>query len=78
MLPGLQSRVQVNRTTTDTHNQQLEKMLTKLNMKQIKVHLEEETTKLTTKAEGKEVKCDFRIEKETNKQQTQADDKEIK
>ena len=27
-------------------------------------------------AEGKEVKCDFRIEKETSKKQTQADGKE--
>ena len=47
-------------------NQQLEKMLRKVDMEQTKVLLEEEKTKLTTVTEGEEV-CDFRIEKETKK-----------
>ena len=34
-------------------------------------------TKLAKVAEGKEVKCDFRIEKKTNKEQTQTDGKEF-
>ena len=56
--------------------QQLEKMFRKLDMKQTKVLLEEEKTKLTTVTKGEEVKCDFRIEKETNKKQAQTHDKE--
>ena len=56
-------------------DQQLEKMLRMLHMEQNKVLLEEEKTKLTTVAEGEEVKCDFRIEKEANKKQTQTDGK---
>ena len=52
-------------------DQQLEKMLRKLDMKQTKVLLEEEKTKLLTVTEGEEVKCDFRIEKETNKRHKQ-------
>ena len=56
-------------------DQQLEKMLRKLDMEQTKVLLEEEKTKLTV-TEGEEVKCDFRIEKETNKKQAQTDSKE--
>ena len=67
--------MQVNKTTIDTCDEQLEKMLRKLDMEQNKVLLEAEKTKLTTVAEGKEVKCDFRSEKETNKQ-AQTDDKE--
>ena len=54
----------------------MEKILRKLDMEQNKVLLEEEKTKLTTVAEGEEVKCDFRIEIETNKKQTQTEDKE--
>ena len=57
-------------------NQQLEKMLRKVDMEQTKVLLEEEKTKLTTVTEGEEVKCYFRIEKETNKKQGQTDGKE--
>ena len=55
-------------------DQQLEKMLRKLDMEQ-KVLLEEKT-KLIPVAEGEEVNCDFRIEKETNKKQAQTDGKE--
>ena len=51
-------------------------MLRKPDMELIKALLEEEKTKLTTVAEGEEVKCDFRIEKETNMKQTQTDGKE--
>ena len=76
ILPGIQSWGQVNKTTTDICNQQLEKMLRKLNMEQNKVLLEEKNTKLTTVTEGKEVKYDFRIETETKKKQTQTDGKE--
>ena len=50
-------------------------MITKFNMEQNKVHLEEEKTKLTREVEEEEVKCDFRIEKKTNKKQTETDDK---
>ena len=75
ILPWIQSWVQVNKTTKDMCNQQLEKMLRKADMEQTKVLLEEEKTKLTTVTEGEEV-CDFRIEKETNKKQAQTDDKE--
>ena len=57
-------------------DEQLEKMLRKLDMEQTKVLLEEEKTKLTTVTKGEEVKCDFRIEKETNKKQAQKDGKE--
>ena len=57
-------------------DQQLEKMLRKLDMEQTKVLLEEEKTKLIPVAEGEEVNCDFRIEKETNKKQAQTDGKE--
>ena len=57
-------------------DQQLEKMLRKLDMEQTKILLKEEKTKLTTVTEGGEVICDFRIEKETNKKQAQTDDKE--
>ena len=56
-------------------NQQLEKMLRKVDMEQTKLLLEEEKTKLTTVTEGEEV-CDFRIEKETKKNQAQTDGKE--
>ena len=48
-------------------------MLRKLDMEQTKVLSEEEKTKLTTLAEGEEVKCDFRIEKEINKNKKQAE-----
>ena len=54
-------------------DQQLEKMLRKLDMEQTKVLLEEEKIKLTIVTKGEEVKCDFRIEKETNKKQAQTD-----
>ena len=57
-------------------DEQLEKMLRKLDMEQTKVLLKEEKTKLTTVTKGEEVKCDFRIEKETNKKQAQTDGKE--
>ena len=57
-------------------DQQLEKMLRKLDMEQTKVLLEEEKTKLTTVTEGEEVSCDFRIEKEAKKKQAQTDGKE--
>ena len=43
-------------------------MITKFNMEQNKVHLEEEKTKLTREVEEEKVKCDFRIEKK-NKQE---------
>ena len=66
ILPWIQSWAQVNKTAIDMCNQQLEKMLRKLDMEQTKVLLEEEKTKLTTVTEGEEV-CDFRIEKETKK-----------
>ena len=56
-------------------NQQLEKVLGKLDMEQNKVLLEEKT-KLTTVAEGEQLKCDFRIEKETYKKQIQTDGNE--
>ena len=59
-------------------DQQLEKMIRKLNMEQNKVLLEEEKTKLTSVAEGEEIKCDFRIENQTNKKQTETYDKEYK
>ena len=75
ILPWIHSWVQVNKTTIDMCDQQLEKMLRKLDMEQTKVLLEEEKTKLTV-TEGEEVKCDFRIEKETNKKQAQTDSKE--
>ena len=65
-----------SRHTIDMCDQQLEKMLRKLDMEQTKVLLEEEKTKLTTLTEGEEVKCDFRIEKEINKKQAQTDGKE--
>ena len=39
-------------------NQQLEKILRKLDMEQNKVLLEEEKTKLTTVAEDEDVKCE--------------------
>ena len=57
-------------------NQQLEKMLRKLDMEQTKVLLEEEKAKLRAVTKGEEIKCDFRIEKETNKKQAQTDGKE--
>ena len=66
-----QSWAQVNKIAIDMCDQQLEKMLRKLDMKQTKVLLEEEKTKLITVTEGEEVKCDFRIEKETNKRHKQ-------
>ena len=78
ILPWTQSWAQVNKTTTDISNQQLEKMFRKLAMEQTKVLLEEEKTKLTTVTEGEEIKCDFRIEKETSKKQAQIDGKEYK
>ena len=65
-----------SRHTIDMCDQQLEKMLRKLDMEQTKVLLEEEKTKLTTLTEDEEVKCDFRIEKEINKKQAQTDGKE--
>ena len=68
ILPGIQSWEQVNRTTIEMCNQQLKNMITKFNMEQNKVHLEEEKTKLTREVEEEEVKCDFRIEKK-NKQE---------
>ena len=76
ILPWIQSWAQVNKTAIDMCDQQLEKMLRKLDMEQTKVLLEEEKTKLTTVTKGEEVKCDFRIEKETNKKQAQTDGKE--
>ena len=76
ILPGIQLWAQVNKTTTDMCNQQLQKMLRKLDIEQNKVLLEEEKTELTTVTEGEEVKCDFTIEKEINKKQTQTDGKE--
>ena len=78
ILPWTQSWAQVNKTTTDISNQQLEKMFRKLAMEQTKVLLEEEKTKLTTVTEGEEIKCDFRTEKETSKKQAQIDGKEYK
>ena len=48
ILPWIQSWAQVNKTAIDMCNQQLEKMLRKLDMEQTKVLLEEEKTKLTT------------------------------
>ena len=57
-------------------DQQLEKMLRKLDMEQTKVLLEDEKTKLITVTEGEEVKCNFRIEKEKNKKQAQTGGKE--
>ena len=75
ILPAIQSWAQVNRTTIEICNQQLEKMLRKLHMEQYKALLEEKKTKLTTVAKGEEVKGDFRIEKETHKH-TQIDGKE--
>ena len=65
ILPWIQSWVQVNKTTIDMCDQQLEKMLRKLDMEQTKVLLKEEKTKLTL-TQGEEVKCDFRIEKYNN------------
>ena len=56
-------------------DQQLEKMLRKLDMERTKVLLEKENTELTTVTEGEEIKYDFRIEKEANKQ-AQTDGKE--
>ena len=56
-----------------TGPQQLEEMLRKLDMEQIKLLLKEEKTKLATVAEDEEVKCHFRIEKEKKKKQTQTD-----
>ena len=76
ILPWIQSWAQVNKASIDMCNQQLEKMLRKLDMEQTKVLLEEEKTKLIPVAEGEEVNCDFRIEKETNKKQAQTDGKE--
>ena len=76
ILPWIQSWAQVNKTAIDMCNQQLEKMLRKLDMEQTKVLLEEEKIKLTIVTKGEEVKCDFRIEKETNKKQAQTDGKE--
>ena len=76
ILPWIQSWAQVNKTAIHMCYQQLEKMFRKLDMKQTKVLLEEEKTKLTTVTKGEEVKCDFRIEKETNKKQAQTDGKE--
>ena len=70
------SWTKASKTTIDMCNKQLEKMLRKLDMKQNKVLLKEEQTKLITVAEGEEVKCDFRIEKETNKRHTQTNGKE--
>ena len=56
-------------------NQQLKNMITKFNMEQNKVHLEEEEkTKLTREVEEEEVKCDFRIEK---KKQTRSRQKQM-
>ena len=57
-------------------DQQLEKMLRKLDMEQTKVLLEDEKNKLITVTEGEEVKCNFRIEKEKNKKQAQTGGKE--
>ena len=54
ILPWIQSWVEVNKTTIDMCDQQLEKMLRKLDMEQTKVLLEEEKTKLTV-AESEEV-----------------------
>ena len=68
--------MQVNKTAIDMCNQQLEKMLRKLDMEQTKVLLEEEKIKLTIVTKGEEVKCDFRIEKETNKKQAPTNGKE--
>ena len=65
ILPWIQSWAQVNKTTIDICDQQLEKMLRKLDMEQTKVLLKEEKTKLTL-TKGEEVKCDFRIEKYNN------------
>ena len=76
ILPKIQSWAQVNKTTIDMCNQQLEKMFRKVDVEQNKVLLEEEKTTLTTATEGKETKCDSRIEKETNKKQVQIDDNE--
>ena len=76
VLPGIQSWAQVNKATIDMCNQQLEQMFRKLDVEQIKVLLEEEKTKLTRVAEGKEVKGDFRIKKEKNEKHTQTDGKE--
>ena len=45
ILPWIHSWVQVNKTTIDMCDQQLEKMLRKLDMEQTKVLLEEEKTK---------------------------------
>ena len=74
ILPWIQSWEHINKTAIDMCDQQLEKMLRKLDMEQ-KVLLEEKT-KLIPVAEGEEVNCDFRIEKETNKKQAQTDGKE--
>ena len=76
ILPWIQSWAQVNKTAIDMCNQQLEKMLRKLDMEQTKVLLEDEKTKLITVTEGEEVKCNFRIEKEKNKKQAQTGGKE--
>ena len=76
ILPWIQSWAQVNKTAIDMCNQQLEKMLRKLDMEQTKVLLEEEKAKLRAVTKGEEIKCDFRIEKETNKKQAQTDGKE--
>ena len=76
ILPGIQSWGQVNKTTIDRCDQQLENILRKLDMEQNKVLLEEERTKSTTAAEADKVKCDFRIEKESNEKQKQTDGKE--
>ena len=75
ILPGTQSWAQVNKTTIDMCDQQLEMILRILDMEKNEVVLEEEKTKLATVAEGEEEKCDFRIEKEANKKQTQTDGK---
>ena len=76
ILPWIQSWAQVNKTAIDMCDQQLEKMLRKLDMEQTKVLLEEEKAKLITVTEGEEAKCDLKIEKETNKKQAQTDGKE--